>query len=95
MLARIEDLNNDPSVHGILVQLPVPKHISEAAVTAAGDPSKDVDGFGAVNIGNPAKRGITPMFTPCAPKGVMVDSVKQPTAPRRGSVWLEIPAPHV
>ncbi|RPA98596.1 FTHFS-domain-containing protein [Choiromyces venosus 120613-1] len=72
LLAKIEDLNNDPSVHGILVQLPVPKHISEAAVTAAVDPSKDVDGFGAVNVGDLAKRGKTPMFTPCTPKGVMV-----------------------
>ncbi|CUS10460.1 unnamed protein product [Tuber aestivum] len=72
LLARIEDLNDDPSVHGILVQLPVPKHISEAAVTAAVDPSKDVDGFGAVNVGDLAKRCETPMFTPCTPKGVMV-----------------------
>ncbi|PUU83172.1 formate--tetrahydrofolate ligase-domain-containing protein [Tuber borchii] len=72
LLARIEDLNNDPSIHGILVQLPVPKHISEAAVTAAVDPSKDVDGFGAVNVGDLAKRGKAPMFTPCTPKGVMV-----------------------
>jgi len=72
LLARIEDLNNDPSIHGILVQLPVPKHISEAAVTNAVDPSKDVDGFGAVNVGDLAKRGKTPMFTPCTPKGVMV-----------------------
>ena len=71
-MSRIEDLNNDPSIHGILVQLPVPKHISEAAVTAAVDPSKDVDGFGAVNVGDLAKRGGTPMFTPCTPKGVMV-----------------------
>ncbi|KAG0130433.1 formate--tetrahydrofolate ligase-domain-containing protein [Tuber indicum] len=72
LLARIESLNDDPSIHGVLVQLPVPRHISEATVTAAVDPSKDVDGFGAVNVGDLAKRGGTPMFTPCTPKGVMV-----------------------
>jgi methylenetetrahydrofolate dehydrogenase (NADP+)/methenyltetrahydrofolate cyclohydrolase/formyltetrahydrofolate synthetase len=72
LLAKIEDLNNDPSIHGILVQLPVPKHISEPAITAAVHAMKDVDGFGAVNIGDLAKRGGNPMFIPCTPKGVMV-----------------------
>lgn len=70
-MARIEDLNNDPSVHGILVQLPIPKHISEAAVSAAVSSMKDVDGFGAINIGDLAKRNGTPMFTACTPKGIM------------------------
>ncbi|KAL7267030.1 tetrahydrofolate synthase [Rhizina undulata] len=72
LLEKIDILNNDPSVHGILVQLPVPKHISEPAVTAAVHPSKDVDGFGALNVGELAKRGGQPLFTPCTPKGVMV-----------------------
>lgn len=72
LLEKIDDYNNDPSVHGILVQLPVPKHINEAAVTAAVIESKDVDGFGANNVGELAKRGGTPLFTPCTPKGVMV-----------------------
>ena len=56
----------------MLVQLPLPKHISEVAVTAAVAESKDVDGFGATNIGELAKRGGNPLFTPCTPKGVMV-----------------------
>ncbi|KAL3424283.1 c-1-tetrahydrofolate synthase [Phlyctema vagabunda] len=68
----IERLNNDPDVHGILVQLPVPKHISEYEVTSAVSDEKDVDGFGANNIGELAKRGGRPLFTPCTPKGVMV-----------------------
>lgn len=72
MLEKIEQLNNDPSIHGILVQLPVPKHISEPAVTAAVSPAKDVDGFGAINIGELAKRGGNPPFVPCTPQGVMV-----------------------
>ncbi|KAB8627243.1 hypothetical protein FH972_026076 [Carpinus fangiana] len=72
LLQRIEELNNDASVHGILVQLPVPKHISEAAVMSAVADEKDVDGFGAKNIGELAKRGGSPYFIPCTPKGVMV-----------------------
>ncbi|KAL1310473.1 hypothetical protein AAFC00_000765 [Neodothiora populina] len=72
LLNHIEAFNNDSSVHGILVQLPVPKHISEHAVTSAVSDQKDVDGFGAINIGELAKRGGHPLFTPCTPKGVMV-----------------------
>jgi methylenetetrahydrofolate dehydrogenase (NADP+) / methenyltetrahydrofolate cyclohydrolase / formyltetrahydrofolate synthetase len=59
-------------VHGILVQLPVPKHISEYVVTSAVADEKDVDGFGVNNIGELAKRGGLPLFTPCTPKGVLV-----------------------
>ncbi|KAG9890341.1 FTHFS-domain-containing protein, partial [Aureobasidium melanogenum] len=72
LLYHIERFNNDPSIHGILVQLPVPKHISEHAVTSAVADEKDVDGFGVANIGELAKRGGKPLFTPCTPKGVMV-----------------------
>lgn len=72
LLQNITGFNNDPSIHGILVQLPVPKHISEHAVTSAVADEKDVDGFGVSNIGELAKRGGRPMFTPCTPKGVMV-----------------------
>lgn len=72
LLEHIERLNNDSSVHGLFVQLPVPKHISEYAVTSAVAEEKDVDGFGALNIGELAKRGGKPLFTPCTPKGIMV-----------------------
>ena len=72
LLQYITQFNNDPSIHGILVQLPVPKHISEHAITSAVAEEKDVDGFGASNIGELCKRGGRPLFTPCTPKGVMV-----------------------
>ena len=72
LLQNITQFNNDPTIHGILVQLPVPKHISEHAITSAVAEEKDVDGFGAGNIGELSKRGGHPMFTPCTPKGVMV-----------------------
>lgn len=72
LLQHITQFNNDPSIHGILVQLPVPKHISEHAITSAVAEEKDVDGFGASNIGELSKRGGHPLFTPCTPKGVMV-----------------------
>ena len=69
---HITKFNNDPTVHGILVQLPVPQHISEHAITSAVAAEKDVDGFGVSNIGELSKRGGHPLFTPCTPKGVMV-----------------------
>ncbi|KAK9237697.1 formate--tetrahydrofolate ligase-domain-containing protein [Lipomyces kononenkoae] len=72
LLSEINALNDDPSVHGILVQLPVPDHISEVKVTNAVSPEKDVDGFGPLNVGELAKRGGSPLFVPCTPKGVMV-----------------------
>ena len=72
LLQQISRLNSDPAVHGILVQLPVPKHISEHTITSAVAGEKDVDGFGAGNIGELAKRGGQPLFVPCTAQGVMV-----------------------
>lgn len=72
LLQKIYKLNHDTSVHGILVQLPLPEHISEYAVTSAVVAEKDVDGFGPDNIGELAKRTGNPLFIPCTPKGVMV-----------------------
>ncbi|KAJ9293122.1 hypothetical protein DTO271G3_8066 [Paecilomyces variotii] len=71
ILQEITKANNDPDVHGILVQLPLPQHLSEHAVTSAVADEKDVDGFGAINIGELAKRGGHPLFVPCTPQGVM------------------------
>jgi methylenetetrahydrofolate dehydrogenase (NADP+)/methenyltetrahydrofolate cyclohydrolase/formyltetrahydrofolate synthetase len=71
LVEEITRLNYDPTVHGILIQLPVPQHVSEYAVTLAVADEKDVDGFGTTNIGELAKRGGHPLFTPCTPKGVM------------------------
>ena len=70
LLALIAKLNADPSVHGILVQLPLPKHINEARVIMAIDPSKDVDGFHPVSVGNMVID--RPGFLPCTPHGVLV-----------------------
>ncbi|MCK9285179.1 MAG: bifunctional methylenetetrahydrofolate dehydrogenase/methenyltetrahydrofolate cyclohydrolase FolD [Rhodocyclaceae bacterium] len=69
VLARITELNADPAVHGILVQLPLPKHFDAEAVLEAIAPEKDVDGFHADNVG--ALMQGTPRFIPCTPYGVM------------------------
>ncbi|MBQ8603817.1 MAG: bifunctional 5,10-methylene-tetrahydrofolate dehydrogenase/5,10-methylene-tetrahydrofolate cyclohydrolase [Oscillospiraceae bacterium] len=69
LLAEIHRLNNDNSVHGILVQLPLPKHIDEYAVINAISPEKDVDGFTAINVGN-MNIG-KDCFAPCTPQGCM------------------------
>ncbi|KAH7281449.1 hypothetical protein KP509_36G048200 [Ceratopteris richardii] len=61
--------NDDPSVHGILVQLPLPKHINEERVLAAVNVEKDVDGFHPLNIGKLAMQGRSPLFVPCTPRG--------------------------
>lgn len=70
VLSLIKKLNEDPSVHGILVQLPLPKHINEEKVTMAISPEKDVDGFHPVNMGNLVigRKG----FLPCTPHGILV-----------------------
>ena len=65
LLARVEALNNDPSIHGILVQLPLPKHIDDHKVIEAISPEKDVDGFhvssaGALMVGEPGFKACTP-----------------------------------
>ncbi len=67
LLAEIEKLNNDETVHGILVQLPLPAHIDEYAVINAISPAKDVDGFTAVNTGN--MHIGKDCFIPCTPQG--------------------------
>ena len=72
LLQQITNLNNDPTIHGVLVQLPVPKHISEHTIFSAIAEEKDVDGLGARMAGELAKRGGKPLFTPCTPKGVIV-----------------------
>ncbi|KAJ9156564.1 Formate-tetrahydrofolate ligase [Pleurostoma richardsiae] len=72
LVDEIFRLNNEPSVHGILVQLPLPDHITETVITSTVADEKDVDGFGTKNIGELAKRGGHPLFVPCTPKGVMV-----------------------
>ncbi len=68
LLERIDQLNKDPRIHGILVQLPLPKHLNEEEVLYAIDPKKDVDGFHPVNVG---KLMIgEPDYMPCTPAGI-------------------------
>jgi len=71
LLARIEALNQDPETDGILVQLPLPKHISTARVLEAIAPEKDVDGFHPLNVGRLWSRGPGVGLDPCTPSGVM------------------------
>jgi methylenetetrahydrofolate dehydrogenase (NADP+)/methenyltetrahydrofolate cyclohydrolase len=70
LLALVDRLNRDEAVDGILVQLPLPAHIDEAAVIAAIDPDKDVDGFHVVNSGRLATGA--PGFVPCTPLGCLM-----------------------
>ena len=71
LLAVVQELNADPEVDGILVQLPLPKHIEEEAILAAIDIRKDVDGFHPLNIGRLAMKGRDPLFIPCTPYGCL------------------------
>jgi methylenetetrahydrofolate dehydrogenase (NADP+) / methenyltetrahydrofolate cyclohydrolase len=70
LLGLIEDLNNDPDIDGILVQLPLPKHISDEKVINTIDPAKDVDGFHPVSVGRMVQGLST--FIPATPHGVML-----------------------
>lgn len=74
LLETIHHLNENPNVHGILVQLPLPKHISEKAVIDAIHPDKDVDGFHPISIGNMMIGNET--FLPCTPHGI-VEMIKR------------------
>lgn len=71
LLDEIHRLNENPKVHGILVQLPLPSHIDVESVTDAIDFHKDVDGFHTTNIGKLSKQGEHPLFVPCTPRGCM------------------------
>ncbi len=65
----VRELNADPRVNGILVQLPLPSHLDEEKVLQAIDLEKDVDGFHPINIGRLAQKGREPLFVPCTPYG--------------------------
>mgnify|MGYP001150898743 CR=1 FL=1 len=70
LLALIDKYNKDDSIHGILVQLPLPKHIDEKKILNAIDPDKDVDGFHPVNVGRLMIGGSEVKFAPCTPAGI-------------------------
>ncbi|MCG3089034.1 bifunctional methylenetetrahydrofolate dehydrogenase/methenyltetrahydrofolate cyclohydrolase FolD [Sporosarcina cyprini] len=69
LLGKVEELNQDESIHGILVQLPLPKHIDEDLIIGSITPAKDVDGFHPVNVGKMMIGQET--FLPCTPHGIM------------------------
>jgi methylenetetrahydrofolate dehydrogenase (NADP+)/methenyltetrahydrofolate cyclohydrolase len=70
LLQLIDTYNRDPKIHGILVQLPLPKHIDEKKILNALDPDKDVDGFHPVNVGRLMIGGREAKFLPCTPAGI-------------------------
>ncbi|MBC8100930.1 MAG: bifunctional 5,10-methylenetetrahydrofolate dehydrogenase/5,10-methenyltetrahydrofolate cyclohydrolase [Armatimonadetes bacterium] len=70
--AAVQALNDDPKVHGILVQLPLPKQVDENAILSLVSLDKDVDGFHPLNVGLLAMKGREPLFTPATPTGCMV-----------------------
>ena len=72
LLALIDELNADPAIHGILVQLPLPAHLDEQTVTQSISPAKDVDGFHFVNIGKLTAGLTADAFVPCTPAGCML-----------------------
>jgi len=72
VLALINDLNNDPAIHGILVQLPLPSRLDEQLITQSIVPGKDVDGFHFQNIGMLTAGQLEGAFVPCTPAGCML-----------------------
>ncbi|MEK7810036.1 MAG: tetrahydrofolate dehydrogenase/cyclohydrolase catalytic domain-containing protein, partial [Chloroflexota bacterium] len=71
VLALVNKLSADPKVNGILVQLPLPKHIDEESILNAVNINKDVDGFHPINVGKLGMKGRQPLFAPCTPAGVI------------------------
>jgi len=88
----IQNLNNTPDVHGILVQMPLPNHINPTDIIEIIDPRKDVDGFHPYNIGRLAARN--PTIRPCTPAGVMhiLNSIE---APLKGSHAIVVGASNI
>lgn len=69
LLSVVRSLNDNPDIHGILVQLPLPDHIDDEGILGAVSLEKDVDGFHPINIGRLSMKRRTPLFVPCTPKG--------------------------
>ncbi len=72
VLAQVQALNDDPAIHGILVQLPLPKHIDENKIIQTISPDKDVDGFHHMNVGRLGTGDFESAFVPCTPAGSMI-----------------------
>ncbi|PYE90343.1 bifunctional methylenetetrahydrofolate dehydrogenase/methenyltetrahydrofolate cyclohydrolase FolD [Phyllobacterium leguminum] len=72
LVALVESLNADPAIHGILVQLPLPKHVDAARIIQTISPDKDVDGFHFINVGKLGTGEVETAFVPCTPAGAMI-----------------------
>lgn len=72
VLALVQALNDDPAIHGILVQLPLPKHIDDEKIIQSVAPEKDVDGFHFINAGKVSTGALDDAFVPCTPAGSML-----------------------
>jgi len=72
LLGEVQALNTDPSIHGLIVQLPLPEHIHEKQILDAVSYEKDIDGFHPLNMGALCMKGRDPLFVPCTPKGCLV-----------------------
>jgi len=92
LLAKIHELNNDPDVDGFIVQLPLPRHISEERIIEAIDPRKDADGFHPVNIGRMVI-GL-PGYLPATPFGI-VELLKRYSVPTKGKNCVVIGRSHI
>jgi methylenetetrahydrofolate dehydrogenase (NADP+)/methenyltetrahydrofolate cyclohydrolase len=86
LLALIDKYNNDPAIHGILVQLPLPKHIDDKKVLNAINPDKDVDAFHPVNVGRLMIGGDEVRFLPCTPAGIQELIVRSGTETKGAEV---------
>lgn len=79
LLALIDKYNNDPAIHGILVQLPLPKQIDDKKILTAINPDKDVDAFHPVNVGRLMIGGDEARFHPCTPAGIQEMIIRSDT----------------
>lgn len=88
LIQKVRQLNANPAVHGILVQLPLPRHIDEEKVVSEISIQKDVDGFHPINTGTLSMKGRDPLFTPCTPLGCieLLKRCKVPIAGRQAVV---------
>ena len=72
LLALVDRLNNDPAVHGVLVQMPLPPHLDDLEIIQHIDPDKDVDGLTEINVGRLVSGNLKEAFVPCTPAGCMI-----------------------
>lgn len=85
LIRRINEINSDPSIHGLMIQLPLPAHLDEQKITDSINPSKDVDGLTTYNVGQLTKKNGRPYFLPCTPHGI-IKLLKSENIPIKGKV---------